>query len=51
MLVRYCCKLFESINATVSSLLSKNGGNGRLLYCEGRMILSGMCSTATEAKG
>jgi len=50
VLVRYHCSLLESITATVMFLVEQERWEWEIVYCEGKMIVSGMCSTATEAK-
>ena len=50
VLVRYCCKLFESINATVRFLVEQERWEWEIECGNNGMVVSGMCSTATEAK-
>ena len=50
VLVRYHCSLLESITATVRFLIEQERWEWEIACCEGKMIVSGMCSTATEAK-
>ena len=50
VLVRYHSSLLENITATVRFLVEQERWEWEIVYCEDRMILSGMCSTATEAK-
>lgn len=50
VLVRYHSSLLENITATVRFLVEQERWEWEIVYCDGRMILSGMCSTAKEAK-
>ena len=50
VLVRYCCKLFESITATVRFLVELERWEWEIECGNNGMVVSGMCSTATEAK-
>lgn len=49
-LVRYYCKLFESITATVRFLVEQERWEWEIEYGNNGMVVSGMCSTAKEAK-
>ena len=49
VLVRYCCKLFESITATVRFLVELERWEWEIECGNNGMVVSGMCDTATDA--